>query len=449
MRGRLAGVVLTGIMLVASLSLANVAVFGGNGPGKQLEATVPIEGAEWTIMVYLDADNNLEPYGLMDLAEMEAVGSVDGINVVVLMDTYTAIPKTHWYVLDGPNESHVVLDEFGVYQSTCDCKLIAGGCPDELNMGDPETLKTFVATAMDKAPADHYMIDLWDHGGGWYGLCTDDTGNETGVRDSLSLDEMANGIANGIAAALEDREKLDIIASDACFMGTIEVAYECRNIGEYMVASVTTVPGFGWDYTMFLDYVHAIEEDRTASLVCDATVNAYVDSYEIYCAGAGIGGYPYVSCSKMVLGEFDALVGVGEDIGVDKLSDKLLELVADYSYRGAIESAESRTPQIQFMGEIFPFADLGSLLLLLGEKIPEELGTLTDETFKLLSAAVPYWRSITTEGGAEACINTYGISIYFTQSVEKYRDYYGAEERGIDFALDTNWDEFLDLFCMD
>jgi hypothetical protein len=180
--------------------------------------------------------------------------------------------------------------------------------------------------------------------------------------------------------------------------------------------------------------------------VCNATVDAYIDAYEIYCAGAGIGGYPYVSCSSMVLGKFDALVGVGEEIGVDMLSQELLRLVADYSYRGAIESAESRTPQIQFKGEIFPFADLGSLLILLGEKIPE-ISPLTEGTFEILSTAVPYWRSITTEGGAEACINTYGISIYFTQSVEKYRDYY--DERGIDFTLDTSWDEFLDLFCMD
>ena len=442
MRRKLAGVVLTGIMLVVSLSLANIAVLGGNGQGKQLEATVPIEDAEWTIMVYLDADNNLEPYGLTDLSELEVVGSVDGVNVVVLMDTYTAIPGTHWYVMDGPNEPHIELVD-GVYQNHCDCELIAGGCPGELNMGDPATLEYFVETTMDKAPASHYMIDLWDHGGGWYGLCTDDTGDDDGARDSLSLDEMGNGIG----AALPDGVKLDIVASDACFMGTIEVAYECRNIGDYMVASVTTVPGFGWDYTMFLNYVHLLP-DKNPGAVCDAAVNAYVDSYEIYCAGAGIGGFPYVSCSKMVLGEFDALVGMNEDIGVDKLSDELLRLVADYSYRGAIESAESRTPQIEFKGEIFPFADLGSLLILLGEKIPE-ISDLTGKTFDLLSAAVPYWRSITTEGGAEACINTYGISIYFTQSVEKYRDYYGAEERGIDFALDTNWDEFLDLFCMD
>ncbi|MGB2825071.1 MAG: clostripain-related cysteine peptidase, partial [Thermoplasmata archaeon] len=78
-------------MLIASLSVANTFVLGGNGQGNQAGPTVPLEDAEWTVMVYLDGDNNLEPYGLSDLAEMEAVGSVDGVNVIVLMDTYSAI----------------------------------------------------------------------------------------------------------------------------------------------------------------------------------------------------------------------------------------------------------------------------------------------------------------------------------------------------------------------
>jgi hypothetical protein len=441
LRRRIAGVLLTGIMLMASLSIANGLALGGRGQGNMASTAVPVEDAEWTVMVYLDGDNNLETYGLLDLEEMEVVGSVDGVNVVVLMDTYSLIQETHWYVLDAPGEHHVELVE-GVYVSHCDCDMVAGGCPGELNMGDPDTLTYFVEIAMAAAPAGHYMIDLWDHGGGWYGLCSDDTGNEDGVKDALSLDEMANGID----AALPDDVKLDILASDACFMGTIEVAYECRNVADYMVASVTTVPGLGWDYTLFLSYMHLLDV-MDPGLVCEVAVDAYVDAYEIFCAGAGIGGFPYVSCSKVVLSEVDTLVGVNAEIGVDKLSDELLVLVQDNWYRGAIESAESRTPQIQFKGEIFPFADLGCLLELLGEKIPE-LSELTEGTLELLKAAVPYCDSITTDAETEACINTYGLSIYFTQSVEKYRDYYGDPDRGIDFTLDTNWNEFLDVFCM-
>ena len=56
----------------------------------QFEASLPIPApaakapaAEWTIMVYINAKNNLEEFGLQDLNEMEIAGSSDKVNVVV------------------------------------------------------------------------------------------------------------------------------------------------------------------------------------------------------------------------------------------------------------------------------------------------------------------------------------------------------------------------------
>ena len=42
--------------------------------------------AKWTFMVYLDADNNLEPFGIIDFNEMEQVGSTSDVNIIVQMD---------------------------------------------------------------------------------------------------------------------------------------------------------------------------------------------------------------------------------------------------------------------------------------------------------------------------------------------------------------------------
>ncbi|MCB9758184.1 MAG: hypothetical protein H6753_07195, partial [Candidatus Omnitrophica bacterium] len=41
---------------------------------------------DWTILVYMDADNNLELPGLLDLNEMEAAGSSEQVNVIVQID---------------------------------------------------------------------------------------------------------------------------------------------------------------------------------------------------------------------------------------------------------------------------------------------------------------------------------------------------------------------------
>ena len=41
---------------------------------------------DWTFMVYLDGDNNLEGAGIDDFLEMSAVGSTQHINIVVQFD---------------------------------------------------------------------------------------------------------------------------------------------------------------------------------------------------------------------------------------------------------------------------------------------------------------------------------------------------------------------------
>jgi len=42
--------------------------------------------AEWTILVYMDADNNLEDAGIADFLEMARVGSTSLVNIVVQFD---------------------------------------------------------------------------------------------------------------------------------------------------------------------------------------------------------------------------------------------------------------------------------------------------------------------------------------------------------------------------
>ena len=42
--------------------------------------------AEWTFMIYLDGDNNLEEAGIDDFLEIASVGSDSNINIVVQFD---------------------------------------------------------------------------------------------------------------------------------------------------------------------------------------------------------------------------------------------------------------------------------------------------------------------------------------------------------------------------
>jgi len=44
--------------------------------------------AKWTFIVFLNGDNDLDPFGEKDLTEMKKVGSTPDVNIVVLQDRF-------------------------------------------------------------------------------------------------------------------------------------------------------------------------------------------------------------------------------------------------------------------------------------------------------------------------------------------------------------------------
>jgi len=206
-------------------------------------------GAEWTIMVYLDADNNLDPYGYVNVEDMMAVGSTKDVNIVVLWDKYD--------------------DVANLYKVAAGDLIVAKGFKlngIEANMGDPNTLRDFVKYSERNFKADNYILVLWDHGDDHRGCCWDDH-----PEDHLTHQEIT-GALSGF--------QIDILAFDACVEGMIEVAYEYASGDldiEYLVATEGYVPGSGYPYYPIL-----------AHLTADPTMDAFdlsktiVDDYIAY-----------------------------------------------------------------------------------------------------------------------------------------------------------------------
>jgi len=76
----------------AKTGLITVTTSDGTGESKK-NFIVPPEFANWTFMVYLDADNNLESAGIDDFLEMAAVGTSPNVNIVVQMDRTSGSEK--------------------------------------------------------------------------------------------------------------------------------------------------------------------------------------------------------------------------------------------------------------------------------------------------------------------------------------------------------------------
>src|SRR5262249_20717523 len=57
----------------------------------------PPQNAAWTLMFYMDCDNNLEAAQLHDLGEMLAVGSTPAVNIVALIDRAASADEDDGY----------------------------------------------------------------------------------------------------------------------------------------------------------------------------------------------------------------------------------------------------------------------------------------------------------------------------------------------------------------
>ena len=218
---------------------------------------------EWAFIVFLNADNNLDSFGVEDVAEMGQAGSTPYVHVVALFDR-VAGPATVIYVTPGGYDT---IADWG-----------------EVDMGDWQMFRDFGIWAVENYPARHYAYIAWDHGAGWKrpqespitkGFSNDDHGSGAGI--SISNGDYAAAMA-GITAALGG--KLDIIGFDACLMGMYEVASASSDYADYLLASEELEPGRGWPYHGFLPGLIANWEMSAlelASSVVDAFYNEASD----------------------------------------------------------------------------------------------------------------------------------------------------------------------------
>lgn len=223
-------------------------------------SNISTRAATWTIMVYMDGDNNLDSYGATNINDMERGYSnsyTSNVNIIVFEDhadsgatTYLIRHDTDTYTVNSPT--------------------LTTGFPSEPDMGSGTTLKNFLVYCYNNYPASHYMLILWDHGGGILGICWDDTDGN----DHLTFPEVKQALA-------DSGKVLDILAMDACLMQLLESSYEWHQYAKYILASEETIPGNGFPYyDMTYDLVHnyAAYGSNPVNFANDI-VDLYYDSY--------------------------------------------------------------------------------------------------------------------------------------------------------------------------
>jgi len=369
--------------------------------------------AEWTIMVYMNGDNDLEGKIIGDLNEMEQATISSSINVIVQIDRAVGY--------DATNGDWTTCRRYKVVKDANTAIIGSSLIQDigEVDMGSPQTLADFAKWTIEKYPAKKYSLIMSDHGSGW-----SKGGDQDGMKgfshdySSGNTIDVSNGEFGNAMRQITDylkqvtndpNRKLDHIAWDACLMGMWEVLDIAKDYANYAnVSEQVMVYPPGYDYNNFL-----------ASVSATPTMDArYLG---IHLLGVNTDGQH--TKSLIDLSKIDALT-----IKIDKFAQELQASRA--SYGAAITTALNNTLKFYYTTHI----DLGDFAVkIYNSNVPASLKTAAAEC----SVAVKNARA-TTPMNSGAHANAHGIAIYHNNT-EAFNGNYSL----LPIAGKTCWDEYL------
>ena len=395
--------------------------------------------AQWTWLVYMAGDNNLEGFGRADLAEMQRIGSTEDVSVIVQFDTEEdgaarfVVEKNHLRTLER--------------MPGVDC-------------GDPEVLTSFLKWGIETFPAAHYLLDVWNHGSGWERLPPDYDYDairalkpaaalgrhqlkralfrttvtrihrrpanaraiaiDCGSQDYLDNQELREAVSR----ALPNGSKLDILGCDACLMNMLEVAYEMKDTARFMVGSEETEPVDGWPYAAILERLVARPSTEPVDLA-RIIVGEYARYYRSRLESA--------TQSALDLGRITTIVAA-----VDELADSLWSSIDDVA--GAVSLSRDRAQKF----DMPEYVDLGDLASELSRRL-QHRSDIQSATSKIKAGLAPGDHgSFVVENltCGQKMARATGVSIYLPRHGDYAPDY-----RDLRFSAEHRWKSFLEAFC--
>lgn len=353
---------------------------------------VSASSAQWTFMIYVCGDNDLESSWEPNLAQLEGVGSTSDVHFVALVDLLSTDTVELIHIEQG---THTVLEVWS-----------------EQDMGNPAVAINFVNTVKTLYPATKYLLDFWDHGNGWDYFCWDQSADNW--LDVPKLGQIMDAVGF-----------IDIVGFDACDMAQIEVYYELVGHASYVVGSEETIPLLGWPYdTNAQDLVNNPSQDAETY-----ATELVVNYGELY---SSLKGYGFETFSAVDVNQIPTLTTAFTD-----WTSTMLANLNQYKSRYASALRGSK----KMSGTSYYLDMYDYMLELQDERIPAELVTATEDVKTAMSnAIVANWY-----GKKQS--NIYGLTFFWAKQnywtgTWSIRDNYLE----VTWGQVTGWANFLDAY---
>jgi hypothetical protein len=424
--------------------------------------------AQWAVLVYIAAHNNLERLGQRSLRQILAVGSTPQIKLAALYDGPNGATQ---YIAGEPDQS-AVEEPLGDFDS-----------------GDPEALLETARWAFEQCPAEQYALVLWSHGSGWrpedraagsFSAWTPEElariAREARGDDAISPAELTNRAGQGGSMTLfrttlarilrqDDTERaicfddgsrhsldtlelervvrevagvigqpLDLLGMDACVMATLEVACQVREYVRTLVASEELVPGQSWPYDTILNALRAEPATSVRDLAA-LVVQHYVDYYTANPPPLNGGDVTKVALDLAQIGPLvQAAGGLGQAL-LDHIDTQVGHLWAAQRETQLKETLQGKRQANKFNYHLW---DLGTLAAHLAANSDS---AVVRDAARGVSAALQPGGAVIAEGHRGDWFDGIGgVSIYAVPpGVQRVSPYYDE----VAFAQSTRWGKML------
>lgn len=337
--------------------------------------------ANRTVLVYMVADNTLHSFASVDVEEM-MIGMKDvdisSCNLCLYVDDKSS-PVLYHFTKNGKGE--VVKDIIATYE--------------EQVSTDVAVMSEVVNHVFTSYPAESYGLVYWSHGEDWIPYPVTSTrwvGQDTGDGDKRMN-------ISALASVLDEIPHLDFLLFDACFMQSVEVAYELRSYTDYFLASPTEIPAPGAPYDKLVPAM--FYADGFAQAIGEAYISTYADNYN---ESLVIGSRnPWKAGNVWVAGASISVIKSSELEHLSSVTKQSLpnEVIDNVGLRNKIFSYDKRSNPMYY-----------DLVGMMRHLVNDD--DVFDTWKSAYDAAIVYWNTTKTnfsdQGGVFLMDDTYGVS---------------------------------------
>jgi hypothetical protein len=387
------------------------ASYSVNGSVGSAAVTTTPSGAtrsKWTVLVYMNAANDLQQFSPLNLNQMERVAQNSDVRFVVQWKQATISSISPNPTFEGTRRFLVKPDTTAQINSELLQDMGTG-----VDMGRPGTLLDFIQWGKANFPADRYCLIVWNHGNGW-------RRSRNEITRAVSYDDQTGSAIQiwELNQALGS-ERFDILAWDASLMQMLEVAYEVKDNASFVVGSEESPPGEGYPYDLVFDNFRDNPDATTKNLS-----KAFVD---------GMLEVPAYASRKITQSVIDssrvtALVNAVSTLGTELNTNSSSLVTAIQQTRSVSQSYSPSSVRV--------FRDLLNVCTNL-----ESRTTIPSVLTAINGVRTAHANAVVWEGHNSNSSGSTGVSIDFSSGTTITSTL--ADYRLMKFSQDSLWDEFL------